>query len=187
MVWQVRPAYTRVISEGWTAQLLYAVGQVVQIACTTGNAFFNQTSFSATKNLMCANDGSWIEQNFAGRACVKTCSVPNSDHDRSLAVTVGTTMTAKCKEGYHVEATGQGLSFSLCTNSQTLQASCQQTSPAGSARLDFECMKVTCGTFKTYPLSEVTISPAQNSRFSDYNDENGNEAERTRVDCGEMF
>lgn len=181
------PALTKVTSEGWTAQRLYAAGEVVQIACTAGNAFFNQTSFSVIKSLTCANNGSWIEQNLVSRTCVKTCSVPYSNHDQSRAVTVGTAVTARCKAGYRVVANSQGRSFSQCTNSQTLQASCQQTSPAGSARLDSECMKVTCGTFKAYPLSEVTIFPAQNSRFSDFEDENGNEAERTRVDCGEMF
>ena len=73
-------------------------------------------------------------------------------------------------------------------------ATCRQDAPGRAARLDKECMKVTCGNFKAYPEHAVTVcnkresnregSCAPVSRFSDYDDENGLAPERTRIDCG---
>lgn len=48
-------------------------------------------------------------------------------------------------------------------------------------------MKVTCGDLKAYPLSAVTVVPPTNSRYSDHDDENGLERERTKVTCGNFL
>jgi hypothetical protein len=192
------PPFTRVLSEGWSPTRMYESGSVLQVTCTTGNAFFNTNSFSLTKSLECVSNGThtgWKELNLAGADCVQTCPVPYSDHNPAAAVTVGVHVSATCKIGYRAQVTSTGLDHSTCSDPQALVAACQ-AAPGRAARLDKECMKVTCGNFKAYPESVVTIcnrrqsavpgSCAPTSRFSDYTDENGQAIERTRIDCGKL-
>ena len=193
------PPFTTVLSAGWSPTRMYESGSVLQVTCTSGNAFFNTNSFSLTKSLECVSNGThtgWKELNLAGADCVQTCPVPNSDHNPAAAVTVGVPVTATCKIGYRAQVTSTGLDHSTCSDPQALVAACQAI-PGRAARLDKECMKVTCGNVKAYPESVVTIcnsrqSPdptiggicAPTSRFSDFTDETGRERERTRIDCG---
>jgi len=180
----VPPALTKVATLEWTSQRIYTVGTQLQVTCTAGSVFVNMSSVSLTKTIECKGDGTWEEKTLVGHPCVKTCNVPYSDHNPSIAVGVGRVVNARCKTGYRTQATGAGQTFVQCTNSRDLNARCAQSAPGSAARLDFECMKVTCGSFTAYPLDAVTVNPTANSRYSDANDENGNAAERTRVDCG---
>ena len=164
-------------------QQSFASGDVVQIACTSGYAFSHSRSFELNKNITCGG-GTWETQFDAN--CVSTCTVRYSDHDKSVAVPVGSTIQAKCKTGYRARAS-DGQLFALCTMPRDLNATCEQTTPGSHARLSHECQKVTCGDFKAYPENRVTITPkieSPSSRFTDYNDENGQEAERTKIQCG---
>ena len=168
-------------------QTSFQSGDIVQIVCISGSAFFSANSFTLMKNLTC-NAGTW--QSSLNASCTSTCDVQNSDHPKEIPVTAGTNVSATCNPGYRMQAR-VGPGFAQCALPQQLQAVCEESSPEGTARLNFECKKITCGDFKAYssenPTSLVTITPASNSLFTDYDDPSGAAAERTRIDCGSCF
>lgn len=168
-------------------QQAFQPGDLLEVKCTSGNAFSSATSFTRTKTLECQSNGAWAarEADLVDAVCTRTCPVRYSDHSSDVAVPVGSSVQATCKPGYAMQATSSGQTFSTCDDSRDLQAFCQQATTGSVPRLNFECMKVTCGTLTAYPLSVVTVDPPANSRYSDYNDENGLERERTKVTCGE--
>jgi hypothetical protein len=190
MVAVVRNGTITVHNGGQAVPQTFQASDRIEVACTSGSAFLNSNSFTRTKTLECQADGSWVvkEADLASASCVRTCPVPYSNHDPSVAVTAGgNAVQAFCKAGYAVQPTGGGQTFSQCSNSKSLTAYCQLANAGSTPRLDFECMKVTCGALLAHPVSVVTVVPPANSRYSDHNDENGLERERTKVTCGKKL
>ena len=115
------PPGTRVLSEGWSPQRTYESSSVLQVACTSGHAFFNSSAFSLTKSIECISNGThamWRAMNLAGADCVPTCTVPYSDHDPDSPVTVGVPVRATCNTGYRAQHTSDSQDYAHCFDPQ---------------------------------------------------------------------